>query len=88
MQRDLEGPECQLGIWAFCWAVETSGINHVVMDEAGPTEGHSSQHSAWGLLHARSHIRHWIDTRLIKRDTVFAALRLQPSREDRQSTNK
>lgn len=50
IQHDLEGLECQLGIWGFCWAVGTSGPNHVGMDEAGPAEGQSSQLTAWGLF--------------------------------------
>ena len=29
VQHDLEGLECHLGIWAFCWTVETSG-DHVM----------------------------------------------------------
>lgn len=29
VQHDLEGLECHLGIWAFCWTVETS-VDHVI----------------------------------------------------------
>lgn len=43
---------------AFGLFVEASGPNHVGMDETGLAEGHSSQHSAWGLFHARPCISH------------------------------